>query len=608
LPGSTDWVYLDPLLPGVHPLEALSLAVAPALPSSSLTAIRADLDGSERGLHLVAARLAGQAGPPETRVLLIVDQAEELFTLTTDEEERRQIIDLLTTAASEPRGPLIVVLTLRADFYDRPMRYSRLGKLVAAQNVAVLPLEPAELRAAIEGPAALPEVGLRFAGNLVSDLLYEVREQAGALPLLQFTLEQLYERREGHLLTEAAYRDLGGVRGALARHAEAVYLGLPDYAHQRLARALFLRLIQPGADVQDTTRRRAALAELELADPAQTARLRTVAEAFIAGRLITARESGGAMMLDVSHEALIREWERLGMWLREAREDVRMQVRLSADAAEWQRRGRPTDSLYRGTVLAEARNWAGRNTPSTREEAFLDAAEEEERRRIAAEGERQARELAVTRRAASRLRALVGVLVVFLLAAGGLAALAQDKATQATHQRDAARTAQLLALSQQLAAQSLNHLDSQFDLALLLGLQSSRLLGTAQARNGLLPTLEARPPGLIAYLGGHALRVNSLAISPDGTLLASGDEDGTIRFWNPRQRRVMGRTLQSADGAVHSVAFSPDGRLLASVDRSGNVQIWDVATRRPAGPALRGFSTGGNTLLFGAVVSAVAFS
>ncbi|MGH2410753.1 MAG: helix-turn-helix domain-containing protein, partial [Chloroflexota bacterium] len=92
LPGSTDWVYLDPLLPGAHPLESLSLAVAKALPSSSLTAIRADLDASERGLHLVAARVAGQVGTPESRVLLIVDQAEELFTLTADEEERRQVI------------------------------------------------------------------------------------------------------------------------------------------------------------------------------------------------------------------------------------------------------------------------------------------------------------------------------------------------------------------------------------------------------------------------------------------------------------------------------------------------------------------------------------
>ena len=134
-------------------------------------------------------------------MLLVVDQAEELFTLTADEEERRQVIDLLTTAVCEPRGPLFVALTLRADFYDRPMRYPALGRLVTTQSAAALPLASAELRAAIEGPAALPDVGLRFEGNLVGDLLDEVREQAGALPLLQFTLEQLYERREGDLLT-----------------------------------------------------------------------------------------------------------------------------------------------------------------------------------------------------------------------------------------------------------------------------------------------------------------------------------------------------------------------------------------------------------------------
>jgi transcriptional regulator with XRE-family HTH domain len=137
VPGSTGWVYLAPLLPGTHPIEALSVAVAAARQRSSLTAIRADLDASERGLHLLAGRLASQ---PETRVLLVIDQAEELFTSTADEEERRKFIDLLVTAACEPRGSLVVVLTLRADFYDRPMRYSQLGRLVAAQSVAVLPL------------------------------------------------------------------------------------------------------------------------------------------------------------------------------------------------------------------------------------------------------------------------------------------------------------------------------------------------------------------------------------------------------------------------------------------------------------------------------------
>ncbi len=589
LPASDRWTYLDPLLPGAHPLEALSVVLANALPQSSLRAIRADLDASERGLHLLASRLARM---PEDRVILVVDQAEELFTLTGDEEERRLFIDHLVTAVCEPRGPLLALLTLRADFYDRPMSYIQLGRMVDAQSVAVLPLEPEELRAAIEGPVRLPDVGLAFEGDLVGDLLYEVRDQAGALPLLQFTLDQLFERRDGHLLTEAAYRALGGVRGALARQAEATYQGLPDEPHRDLARALFLRLIEPGGSVQETTRRRAAPAELELADAAQSARLRAVAEAFIAARLLTASERGGARTLEVSHEALIREWARLGEWLAEAREDVRLQGRISADAGEWERRGRPMDALYRGTVLAEAQAWAARNTPSALEAAFLEAGEEEEHRQSEEERERQARELAVARRAAvanrqaaTRLRALAGVLAVFLLAAGGLSALALHNAQQASEQSRRAVAARDVALSRQLAAQAVTRLNGQYDLAILLGLEARRLAPTVEARASLLQALQAAPPGLIAFLRGHTLVVTALARSPDGTVVASGSNDGTIRLWDLAHRSALGPPLRA--GAIASLAFSPTGAILASGAYDGAIQLWDVAHRRALGPPLR---------------------
>lgn len=591
LPGSVRWTYLDPLLPGAHPLEALSVALANALPHSSLSAIRADLDASERGLHLLASRLARA---PEDRVVLLVDQAEELFTLTTDEEERRRFIDLLVTAVSEPRGPLLALLTLRADFYDRPMSYIQLGRLVDAQSLAVLPLEPGELRAAIEGPARLPDVGLAFEGDLVGDLLYEVRGQAGALPLLQFILDQLYERRQGRLLTEGAYRELGGVRGALARQAEATYQALPDEEHRRLARALSLRLIEPGASAQETTRRRVSRAELQLADAGQTARLGTVAEAFVGARLLTASERGGERTLEVSHEALIREWTRLGAWLAEAREDVQLQGRLSADAAEWEKRGRPADALYRGTVLAEAHAWAGRNTPSAREAAFLDAATAEEHRFEEAERERQARELAVARQAATRLRALTGVLAAFLLAAGGLSALALHNADQASEQAQRANeqsqravAARDVALSRQLAAQAVTRLNGQYDLGVLLGLEAQRIAHTVEARASLLQALQAAPPGLIAFLRGHTLVVTALAHSPDGKVLASGSNDGTIRLWDLARRAPLGMPLRAGAAAIASLAFSPHGAILAAGANDGATQLWDVAHRRALGTPLR---------------------
>jgi transcriptional regulator with XRE-family HTH domain len=152
LPGSAGWTYLPPLLPGAHPLEALSITLGSSLPLS-LATLRADLDASERGLHLLAARLAPQASG---RVVLVLDQTEELFTLSA-EEERERFIALLVMAAGEPQGRTLVVLTLRADFYDRPLAYPALGRLLEGHSKAVLPMGLADLRAAIEGPAGLPD-------------------------------------------------------------------------------------------------------------------------------------------------------------------------------------------------------------------------------------------------------------------------------------------------------------------------------------------------------------------------------------------------------------------------------------------------------------------
>ncbi len=398
-PGSESWVFLSPIVPGKHPIEALALTLKPHFPDTSFKTLREDLeDDTTRGLHVLATQLAKQPrrggsgvdvgdGPlVDSRrrlgdgvwgtvwpVVLLIDQFEELFTQTESEDERRRFIDLLLTATTEPRGPLIVLLTLRADFYHRLMQYPELYRLIEAHHRPVLLMEVDDLRATIEQPAALPDVQLTFEGNLVGDLLFEIQGQIGALPLLQFTLEQLFERRSGHRLTLQAYREIGGVKGALSQHAEQTYAALSSEEHRQLARALFVRLIDPGASEQDTTRRRAALSEFTLADPTQTRLMRETIDTFIAARLLTTNEIVATTTLEVSHEAVIREWPRLAGWLREAREDIPLQQALSEDVAEWEHRGKPRDRLYRGSQLKDARAWARRNLPSSNEMAFLQA-------------------------------------------------------------------------------------------------------------------------------------------------------------------------------------------------------------------------------------------
>jgi transcriptional regulator with XRE-family HTH domain len=371
LHGSEMWIYLDPIVPGVHPIESLTLALAEKLSDKSLQTIRADLeDDSGRGLHLLAATLAKHEG---TRVALLVDQFEELFTLTASEEERGQFIALLINALTEPHGPVVILLTLRADFSDRPMHYPVLGQLIEEHHKSVFAMSISDLRAIIEQPAKLPDVQLTFQGDLVSDLLFEVQGMVGALPLLQFTLDQLFQRRSGHQLTLQSYREIGGVKGALAKQAETTYAALPSEEHRRLARVLFLRLIDPGMTEHDTTRRRAALSEFSLVSTTQTRLTAETIEAFTASRLLTSNTIAGIPSLEVSHEALIREWARLFDWLSESREDIRFQQSLSEDVAEWEQRDKPRDRLYRGSQLKEAQAWVGHNMPSRNEAAFLHA-------------------------------------------------------------------------------------------------------------------------------------------------------------------------------------------------------------------------------------------
>ena len=369
--GSEAWIYLDPIIPGVHPLESLALVLAERLPDRSLLSIRQDLEeDSARGLHQLAMALTHSQS---TRVLLCIDQFEELFTQTSAQEEREQFLELLVTALTEPRGHVIVILTLRADFYDRVLSSSVLGPLIEQYQCAVLPMNVQELRMVIEQPAMFADVQLTFEGDLVGDLLFEMQGQAEALPLLQFTLDQLFGRRYEHQLTLGAYHEIGGVKGALVRQAESTYTSLPSEEHRRLARALFLRLIEPGATEQETTRRRAARSELLLADPKETILLEEVSEAFIRARLVMSNTVAGTAVLEVSHEALIREWPRLASWLREAREDIQLQQTISEDTTSWQERGKSKDHLYRGPQLVEAQEWARRNSPSRNELAFLQA-------------------------------------------------------------------------------------------------------------------------------------------------------------------------------------------------------------------------------------------
>src|SRR5579885_2313485 len=374
--NSRDWIYLEPMVPGPYPLERLadSLAQQPVLGGDNRALARELRSDSHRTLHQMATRLVGSSA---RRAVLFIDQFEEVFTSNVSKEEQQQFFRLLLTAVNEPHGPLLVLLTLRADFYDRLMEYPDLYSVLEAHLVAVLPMGREDARNVIEGPAR--KVGVQFEKDLVGDLLFDVRDQAASLPLLQFTLYKLFELRKGRLITREAYDKIGGVKGALLQHAEETYKDLPSDEHRELAQIVFVRLVNAGQSSQDMTRRRVPLSDFDQVDPERTRLLTETIEAFVKARLLTKDVVADTITIEVSHESLIREWPRCMAWVQEAREDFPFQQDLRTKAAEWEQLSHPKELLYRGDQLRTVKKKIASISPNSREIRFLRASEVNQR-------------------------------------------------------------------------------------------------------------------------------------------------------------------------------------------------------------------------------------
>jgi len=348
LPGlGPDWHILPRVVPGKRPTENLADSLYRVL-GGSLVGIEQDLRGGARYL----SRLVRPLGK---RVLLYVDQFEEIFTLIegadeADREAKRQhFIDLLTHACTDSESNLFVVLTMRADFYDRPMHYGILGPLITRNQISVLPMSISELYEAIQKPALLPDVALEFDDGLVSEIVFELRARnaalEGALPFLEFTLTRLFAGRAGRRLTRSAYEAMGGVEGAISSHADALYADIQTKygadAEPALGR-VFLPLTNIDIESGKATRKRAA--QSELPDDGVG---RALVQSFIKGRLLqTGRDGEGDIYVEVAHEALFRSWTRLKDWITEAQEDLILLRQVRNAAHDWQTKHRPDYLLW----------------------------------------------------------------------------------------------------------------------------------------------------------------------------------------------------------------------------------------------------------------------
>ncbi len=479
-----------------------------------------------------------QLRPARDAGLLVVDQFEEVFTLCRDGEERRAFIEALLDAAE--RGTP-VLLALRADFYGHCATYPRLAAALKHRQELVGPMSEEELRRAIEGPAQ--HAGLVLEPGLVEAVLRDVVGEPGALPLLSHSLLETWRRRSGRMLTLIGYLQAGGVQGAIAKTAETVYREALSPEQQALARNIFLRLTELGEGTEDT-RRRVAIAELtprreQLQDVDEV--LRTLADA----RLVVIGEG----TVEVAHEALIRHWPTLRAWLDEDREGRLVHRRLTEAAQEWDATGRDSALLYRGTRLAGASDWAG---------AHDSELNELEREFVRASRDAELREIESTRKRNRRLRILLAGALVALAGAVVASLLALD-------QRNAARDTALTADAQRLGAEALT--EDRLDRALLLARAGVELEETARTRSNLLASLLRAPHAVIGLLRGTAdAEIFTMAVSPDGRVLAIGQSEGTVTTFDTSSRRKLGKyRIGGAIGAglVQTLAFSPDGATLA---------------------------------------------
>ncbi|GAA0593612.1 hypothetical protein GCM10010394_23700 [Streptomyces crystallinus] len=556
-PGSADWPVLV-MTPTAHPVNALceSVAESLALPLETVRKRVREGIGSGGLSSVLRTALAGR------RMLLVVDQFEEVFAVCEDEAERWSFVTAVCDAARPGPDALpaaVVVLGIRADFYSRCLDHPELLRAVQDNHFAVDAMAREELVEAITAPARA--AGLVLEAGLTELLLRDLgvapgsahtTYEPGALPLLSHALLATWQHRADSRLTVAGYQLTGGIHGAVATTAERVYTRL-DPTAQQAARQVLLRLIRVGEDGSDA-RRRVARDRLVEQCGGQAPQ---IVEALAAARLLTLSDT----TVEITHEALLRAWPRLRDWLAEDRQGLRALDQLAEAADAWEALHYDPDTLFRGTRLALAGQWAAdhRDALSEREERFLEAS-------LAAEtAERQA-----TRRRTRRLRQLVGLLTVLLVIASISVGYAMDAEHQAKEQRN-------IAVARRAASEAAALRESNPALSMQVSLAAYRLARTAETRDTLLGSF-ALP--YASRLVGHTADVVSLAIGPDGHTAVTGSADHTARLWDiTEDHRPRQLALLSQADEVKAVVFAPGGRLLATAG-GHTARLWDVSDPR----------------------------
>jgi WD40 repeat protein len=507
-------------------------------------------------LNLVLQEIAENTG---TRVLLFVDQLEELYTLVEDEEIQRRFMLAITAAGDDPQSPVRVVFTVRDDFLGRVHLGDATRQALSQVTVLQRPDPPAMEQMLLQ---PLRSVGYSVDDpTLVPHMVESVRDEPACLPLLQFTARMLWDRRdqESRQLRRATYDAMGGVAGALARHADGLLDGLPP-RDVKQARKILLRLVTP----EGTRRVLPASQVLEGGGKRATRVLGQLVDA----RLVVVRKSSrgheGESELELVHESLIRSWSQLARWIDESREELAVLSQLIQVAELWQQRGRRDEELWDGDALHEAHRALRRSSmgiPETVEE-FLRAGLRKDGR--------------IRRRTRILVEVGVGLLALIALSSAVVAGVMAENKAEMKRQKDRAEVQWDLAESRRAEAQregargALERgamLEAKAKLRASLETEDSLLGRALWWRVGRDPLIWSRELGTFIY---------KVAWSPDGETLAAACQDRSIYLFGGLTEAV--RVLRGHQEQVAAVAFSPDGKTLASGSWDASVRIWDLDT------------------------------
>ncbi|MGF1486433.1 MAG: CHAT domain-containing protein [Prochloraceae cyanobacterium] len=521
----------------------------------------------EKYLRKEKQNLANITLKSSARFLLVIDQFEELFTLCS-QAESQSFLDILI-AAIESSENFTVVITLRADFYGKALAYPPFGKLLEKYlHLPLIAMNEAQLKQAIELPAQLTNVELE--AGLSARIINSVKNKPGSLPLLEFTLTQLWSKQEELLLTHEAYNQIGGVEQALANYAETIYQKINSRERQKLRR-IFMQLVQPGIETEATRR---------LATKEQVKDWDLVTFLAHARLLVTGwNEKTGLETVEIVHEALIQNWLRLNLWIELDRDFRNWQESLRSAMLTWESSLKDEGGLLRGKPLADAEDWYCKRSIelSDRERDFIELSLKLRDRQLKIEKRR--RKLTIS--------GLSSGLILSLSLAGF-----------AGWQWQKARISEIRSFRS--SAETFLTLNEDFD-GLMLSIKAANSMQTIfglddRTRREVIDTLLETFYFTREYnrLENHGDRVNDIIFSPDGKIIATASRDKTVKLWSDRGKEIT--TLRGHQEEVFAVSFSPDGKTIATASCDKTVKLWNLRGRELL--TLSGHTGGVNNVLF----------